>query len=106
MATCPAPVVPVDLPALIRTCLANLKPQAAKRGIRFDEALNVLAHEWNTFGFFLGTASFVLLVEQPDKHHHTECLWQYFLLIGYFKLGMIFVPALIIIGSLLIWLRL
>jgi signal transduction histidine kinase len=34
----PAPV-PIDLPALIRSCLSNLKPQAAKRGIAFDEDL-------------------------------------------------------------------
>jgi signal transduction histidine kinase len=34
----PGPV-PIDLPALIRSCLSNLKPQAAKRGISFAEDL-------------------------------------------------------------------
>jgi signal transduction histidine kinase len=35
----PPQPVPIELPALIRSCLANLQPQAAKRGIVFDEEL-------------------------------------------------------------------
>lgn len=34
------PLVPVDLPALIRSCMAALKPQAMKRGILFEEDLS------------------------------------------------------------------
>ena len=34
----PAPV-PIDLPAVIRACINNLQPQAAKRRIRLDEEL-------------------------------------------------------------------
>jgi signal transduction histidine kinase len=36
--TTPSPC-PVDLPALIRSCLATLKPQAAKRGIVLEDDL-------------------------------------------------------------------
>jgi two-component system, OmpR family, phosphate regulon sensor histidine kinase PhoR len=32
--------VPIDLPALIQSCLANLKPQAAKRNIAMEEDLS------------------------------------------------------------------
>ena len=35
----PPPPVLIELPALIRSCLANLRPQAARRGIAFDEDL-------------------------------------------------------------------
>lgn len=35
----PPPPVPLDLPAVIRSCTANLAPQAAKRGIAFKEDL-------------------------------------------------------------------
>jgi two-component system, OmpR family, phosphate regulon sensor histidine kinase PhoR len=35
----PPPPAAIDLPALVRSCLANVGPQAAKRGIAFDEDL-------------------------------------------------------------------
>jgi two-component system, OmpR family, phosphate regulon sensor histidine kinase PhoR len=35
----PPQPVPIKLPALVRSCLANLQPQAAKRGIVLDEDL-------------------------------------------------------------------
>ena len=38
-AAAPPQPVPIDLPALIRACFVNLKPQAAKRGICLDEEL-------------------------------------------------------------------
>jgi two-component system, OmpR family, phosphate regulon sensor histidine kinase PhoR len=36
----PPPPAVIDLPALVRSCVANLGPQAAKRGIAFDEDLS------------------------------------------------------------------
>jgi signal transduction histidine kinase len=38
----PPPAVPVDLAALVRSCLAGMKPVAARRGIVFDEDLSAV----------------------------------------------------------------